>query len=104
MDLDVSGEFEYEKSYKKDFIVYYDLYYAPINNQARHMSIPQSGLNTESKHIYSSRRRAVIMREALANLKTDSDIEPPEPDCEVMDPACEACPAGIVLETNILEC
>jgi len=32
-DLDASGETEYEKSYKKEFIAYYDLSYAPINHQ-----------------------------------------------------------------------
>ena len=45
-DLDSSGETEYEKSYKKEFIAYYDLYYEPINNQAPDMSIPRSGLNS----------------------------------------------------------
>jgi len=29
--------------------------------------------------------------------KTDSDIEPPKPDAEVMDPMHEACPAGICM-------
>jgi len=76
-DLDASGETEYEKSYKKQFIGYYDLYYAPINNQAPDMSIPRSGLNSRSKHLYPSRHRAVILSEALAYLKTDSEIEPP---------------------------
>jgi len=33
-DLDASGKTKYEKSYKKEFIAYYDLYNAPINNQA----------------------------------------------------------------------
>jgi len=37
--LDASGETVYEKSYKKKFIAYYDLYYALINNQASDMSI-----------------------------------------------------------------
>jgi len=45
-DLDASGETEYEKSYKKEFIAYMDLYYAPINNQAPDMSIPRSGRNS----------------------------------------------------------
>ena len=39
------------KSYKKEFIAYYDPYHAPINNQAQDMSIPQSGLNSQSKHL-----------------------------------------------------
>jgi len=64
--LDASGETEYEKSYKKEFIAYYDLYYAPINDQALDMSIPWSGLNSRSKHLYSSRHKAVILNEALA--------------------------------------
>jgi len=45
-DLDASGETEYEKSYKKELIAYYDLYHAPINNQAPDMSIPRSGPNS----------------------------------------------------------
>jgi len=94
-DLDASGATEYEKSYKKEFIAYYDLYYAPINNQAPDMSIPWSGLNSRSKHLYSSRHRAVILSEALAYIETDSEIELPEPDAEATDPTCEACPAGI---------
>jgi len=85
-DLDSSGETEYEKSYKKEVIAYYDLYYAPINNQAPDMSIPRSGLNSPSKHLYSSRQRAVILSEALAYIETDSEIEPPEPDAEAPDP------------------
>jgi len=102
-DLDASGETEYEKSYKKEFIVYYDLYYAPINNQAPDMSIPRSGLNSRSKHLYSSRHRAVILSEALAYIETDSEIGPPEPDAGATDPTREACPAGIFNEANILE-
>jgi len=39
-DLDASGETDYEKSYKKEFIAYYDLYYALINNQVPDMPIP----------------------------------------------------------------
>jgi len=50
-DLDASGETEYEKSYKKEFIAYYDLYYALINNQAPDISIPRSGQNSRSKHL-----------------------------------------------------
>jgi len=102
-DLDASGETEYEKSYKKEFIAYYDLYYASINNQAPDMSIPRSGLNSRSKHLYSSRHRADILSDALAYLETDSEIEPPEADAEVTDPTREACPAGIFYEANILE-
>jgi len=76
-DLDASGATEYEKSYKTEFIAYYDLYYAPINNQAPDMSIPRSGLNSRSKHLYSSRHRVVILSEALAYIETDSEIELP---------------------------
>jgi len=65
-DLDASRETEYQKSYKKEFIVYYNLYYTLINNEAPDMSIPRSGLNIGHKHRDSSRYRAVILREALA--------------------------------------
>ena len=101
-DLDASGETEYGKSYKKEFIPYYDLYYAPINNQAPDMSIPRGGLNSRSKHLYSLRHKAVILSEALVNLETDSEIEPPEADTEVIDPTRETCPAAIFYEANIL--
>jgi len=67
------------------------------------MSIPRSGLNSRSKHPYSSRHGAVVLSEALAYLETDSEIDPPEADAEVTDPAREACPAGIFYEANILE-
>jgi len=43
------------------------------------------------------------MSEALAYLETNSEIEPPEPDREVTDPTCEACPPGMFYEANILE-
>jgi len=102
-DLDASGETLYEKSYKKEFIAYYDLYYAPINNEAPDMSIPRSGLNCRSKHLYSWRHRAVILSEALVYIKTDSEIKLPEPDTKATDPTCEACPAGIFYVANILE-
>ena len=88
---------------KKEFIAYYDLYYAAINNLAPDMSIQRSGLNSRSKHLYSSRHRAVIPSEALAYIKTDSEIEPPEPDDEATDPTGEAGPRGIFYEANILE-
>ena len=83
--------------------MYYDLYYAPINNQAPDISIPRSGLNSRTKDLYSSRHRAVILSEALAYIETDSEIAPPEPDAEATDPTCEASPAGIFYEANILE-
>jgi len=102
-DLDVSRETEYEKSYKKQFIAYYNLYYAPIKNQAPDMSIPQSGLNSRSKQLYCSRNRGVILSEALVFIETDSEIEPPEPDTEPTDPTREACPDEIFCEANILE-
>jgi len=102
-DLDASGETVYEKSYKKEFIAYYHFYYAPINNQAPHIAIPRSGLNSRSKQLYSSRLRAVILSEALAYIETDSEIDPPAPDPEATDPTREACPAGIFYEANILE-
>jgi len=102
-DLDASGETEYEKSYKKEFIAYYDLYYAPINNLAPDLSIPRSGQNSRSKHLYTSRYRAVILSEVLAYIETDSEIEPPEPHAEATDPTHEACPAGIIYKPNIQE-
>jgi len=102
-DLDASGETDYEKLYKQEFIAYYDLYYAPINNQALDMSIPRSGLNSRSKHLYSSRHRAVILSERLPYIETDSEIVPPEPDDEATDPTPEACLAGIFYEANIIE-
>jgi len=67
------------------------------------MSIPRRGLNSRSKHLYSSRHRAVILSKALAYHKTDSEIEPAEPDFEVMDLTREACPARILYVANILE-
>jgi len=54
-DLDGSGETEYEKSSIKEFIAYYYLYYAPIDNQAPDMLILPCGLNSRSKHLYCSR-------------------------------------------------
>jgi len=102
-DLDASRETGYEKSYKKEFIAYYDLYSVTINNQAPDMSISRSGLNSRSKHLYSLRHRAVILSEALPYLDTDSEIEPPKPDAKVTDPTREACPAGIFDKVNILE-
>ena len=67
------------------------------------MSIPQSGLNSVSKHLHFLRHRAVIQSEALAYLETDSEIEPSQPDAEVTDPTRQACPAGSFFEANILE-
>jgi len=67
------------------------------------MSIPRSRLNTRSNHLYSSRHRAVILSEALAYHETDKEIELPEPEAEVTVPTCEACPAGIFYEANILD-
>ena len=69
--LDASGETEYAKSDKNEFIAYYDLYYAPINNQAPDMSIPRSGRSSQSKLLYSSRHKAVIRNEALAYLGSE---------------------------------
>jgi len=66
------------------------------------MSIPWSGLNSQSNHIYTSRHRAVVLGEALAYIEADSQIEPPEPDAEATDPTCEACPAGIFYKSHIL--
>jgi len=67
------------------------------------MSIPRSGVNSRSKHLYSSRHRAVILTEELAYIETESEIEAPEPDTEATDPTGEACPAGICYEANILQ-
>jgi len=61
------------------------------------MSILETGLHSRSKHLYSWRQGAVILKEALVYSKTDSEIEPPEPDAKVMDPTHEACPAGIFM-------
>jgi len=88
---------EYEKSYKKMFIAYHDLYYAPINNQEPDMSTRQSGHNSRSKYLYSSRHRAVLLSEALGYLETNSAIEPHKADAEVTDPTREACPGGTFL-------
>jgi len=93
-DLDSSGETEYEKSYKKEFIAYYDLYYALINNQAPDMSIPRSGRNSRSKHLYSLRHRVGILSEALAYIETHCEIEPPEPDAVATDPTREPAQLG----------
>ena len=67
------------------------------------MSIPCSGLNSRSKHLYFSRHRAVVVSEALAYMETNSEIEPPEPHTVATHPTCEACPAGNFYEANILE-
>jgi len=67
------------------------------------MSIPWTGLNSGSKHVYSSRHRAVILSEALAYIETALEIEPPDPDAEATDPTREACPAGIFYEGNTLQ-
>ena len=102
-DLDASGETGYEKSYKKEFIAYYDRYYAPIRNEEPDMSIPRSSLNCRSKNRYSSRHRAVILSEAPGYMERDSEIELPKPDTDITDPTREADPAGIFYEANILE-
>jgi len=88
---------------KSEFIVDYDLHYAPINNPAPDMSIPWSGLNSRFKHLYSSRDRAVILCEVLAHDKTNSVIKPAVPEGQVTDPIREACRAGILYEGNIVE-
>jgi len=67
------------------------------------MAIRQSGLNSRSTHVYSSRQRAVILSEALVYIEPDSDIELHEPDSEATDPTREACQAGIFYEANIPE-
>ena len=103
-DLDASGDTEYEMSYKKEFIVYYDLYNPPINNQAADVSIPRSGLNCQSKYLYSARHKAIILSKALPDLETDSEIEPLEPDAALMNPTWEACLAEIFYKANILDC
>ena len=102
-DLDASGETEYEKSYKKEFIAYYDLHYAPTNSQAPDTPIPRSSLNSRSKRMHDSRQRAIMVSEALAYIESDSEIEPPEPVAEASDSTLEASPAGIFYEANILE-
>jgi len=102
-DHDASRETKYEKSYKKEFIGYYDLYYVPINNHAPDMAIPGSGLNGRSKPLYSSRHRVVILSEAFVYLETGSEIEPPESDAQVADPTREACRGGTFFEANIVQ-
>ena len=37
---DAAGETDYEKSYKKEFIAYYDLHYAPMNARCPDTPIP----------------------------------------------------------------
>jgi len=61
------------------------------------MSIPPSGPNSRSKHLYSSRHKLVILRETLAYLETDSEIAPPEADAEFTETTREPCPAGIFM-------
>jgi len=100
---DTSGEAAYEKSYKKEFIGYYDLYYAPMNAQGPDTPIPRSGLNSRSKHLHGSRQRAITISEALAYIESDSEIEPPDSAAEDIDPTHDESPTGIFYEANILE-
>jgi len=67
------------------------------------MSIPRSGLNSRFKHLSYWRNRAVILSEAQVYHETDSEIEPAEPDPEIIDPTWEACPARSFYKANILK-
>jgi len=100
---DTSGMAGYEKSYKTEFIRYYDLYYAPINAQGPDTPIPRSGLNSRSKHHHRSRQRVITISEALAYMKSDSEVEPPDSAAEDIDPTHDESPTGIFYEANILE-
>jgi len=100
---DTSGEDAYEKSYKEEFIGYYDLYYAPMNAQVPDTPIPRSGLNSRSKHLHGSRERAITISEALAYIESDSEIGPPNSATEDIDPTHDKSPTGIFYEANILE-
>ena len=102
-DLDASRETEYEKSYKKEFIAYYDLHYAPTNSQAPDTPIPRSSQNSQSKRMHDSRYRAIMVSEALAYMESNSEIETPEPVAEASDSTLEASPAVIFYKANILE-
>jgi len=73
---DTSGETAYDKSYKKEFIGYNDLYYAPMNAQGPDTPIPRSGQNSQSKYLHGSRPRAIMICETLGYLESDSEIEP----------------------------
>jgi len=100
---DTSGEAAYEMSYKKEFIGYYDHYYAPINAQGPDTPIPRSGLNSRSKDLHGSRQRAITISETLAYIESDSEIEPPDSAAENIDPTHDESPTGIFYEANILE-
>lgn len=43
---DATGGIEYEKSYKRSFISYYDLHYAPRHTPYSDTPIPRNGLNS----------------------------------------------------------
>ena len=49
---DITGEAAYGKSYKKEFIGYYDLYYASMNAQGPDTPSPRGGLNSRCKHLH----------------------------------------------------
>jgi len=91
---DVTGETEYEKSYKKAFIAYYDHHYEPKNAPGAETPIPRNGLNSRLKHLHGSRPRASVVSEALVYIESDSDIEPPEPLTDDIDPGHNPSPAG----------
>ena len=42
---DAGGEADYEKSYKKEFVAFYDIHYTLINARGPDTPIPRSGLN-----------------------------------------------------------
>ena len=100
---DATGETEYEKSYNKAFIAYYDHHYAPKNAPGADTPIPRNGLNSRLKHLHGSRPRASVVSEALVYIESDSEIEPPEPLTEDIDPGHNPSPGGFFYEANILD-
>ena len=74
-----------------------------MNAQGPDTPIPRKYLISQSKQPNGSRQRAIAVSEALAYIKSDSEIEPPEPATEDIDSTHENSPARIVYEANILE-
>ncbi|KAG0638461.1 hypothetical protein HOY80DRAFT_1047545 [Tuber brumale] len=99
---DAAGETDYEKLYRKEFIAYYDLHYTPINTRCPDTPILQSGLNSQSKHLYGSRLRTII-NEGLAYIKLESEVAPQEPATRASDSMPDTNPIKIFYEANILE-
>lgn len=103
-DIDASGETEYKRLYKKEFITYYDLHNPPTNAQVPETPpIPRSGLNSRSKRMHDSRQRAIMVSEGLEYIESDFKMEPPDPITKARNSTLEATPVGILYETTILE-